>query len=326
VSNETDRLIEAVKADPEARRRLAEALAADMERRLEPRGFARWRPFLAGLSSGLVVLLAFLVPSIQDQWDRYEARKAVTRYAEVGHSLMQTAQYASAEKAFARALELAGNQRLDLLEARIKARVMRVYEDPTWRGAVPEDIEESDFAYLLQIENAARRPKERSTTLAAYGSWLAGEQRWPEAEQQLREAIRLDPKAAGPHVHLGNVLDDTGRPHDAEAEYRIAIQLDPKDAGAHYNLGLLLEDSGRQSLAEVEMRRYTELAPADPDGWVRLSEVLRALGKNREALAAAQAALRLDPANEDAKGIVEASPSAPVVPEAGGGRGEVTQL
>ena len=53
----------------------------------------------------------------------------------------------------------------------------------------------------------------------------------------MREAIALDPAAAGPQVHLGNVLADRGDAAGAEAAYRAALRLDDKEPHAHYNLG-----------------------------------------------------------------------------------------
>lgn len=211
--------------------------------------WSRARTFIAGASSASVVLLAFLVPSLQDQWDRHETRIAVDRYVAVGDRLLQEAHYASAEQSYNRAVELAGYQRYDLIEKQLRARVMRVYEDPAWRGETPEEVTEADYIYLLEVQRAPSRTRERASTLAAYGVYLAGLNRLQDAEARLKESVQLDPKNADPHVSLGNLYDDLHRPADAEREYRAAIALDPQGTSAPYNLGLLLQSQGKSDSA-----------------------------------------------------------------------------
>jgi Flp pilus assembly protein TadD len=280
------------------------ALGEDL-RTAQQSPWQRARPFLAGASSAVVVLLAFLLPSLEDQWSAYKTQTAVDRYAEIGHALMRDGHYESAEQSFSRALELAGNQRLDLLEAETKARVMRVYEDPNWRGTISDDLHESDFVYLLEIEDASHHAKERASTLTAYAIFLVAQNRAGEAEQLLNEAIKLDPTNSDPHVHLGNLYDDAGRPENAEAEYRRAIALNGREANAHYDLGLLLAATKRPQLAEAEFRTYIQLQPVDVGGQLGLAEALLAQGKRDDARTVATAALKLSPRNEDARKLVQ---------------------
>lgn len=305
ITPNTHKLVDAVLGDPDARGRLVAALAADLQCTTKQSLWQRARPFLAGMSSALVVLLAFLVPSLEDQWTAYKTQNAVDRYAEIGRALMRDGHYESAEQSFSRALELAGNQRLDLLEAQTKARVMRVYEDPNWRGAISDDLHESDFVYLLEIEDAAHHAKARASTLTAYAIFLVAQNRGGEAEQLLTEAIKLDPASADPHIHLGNLYDDAGRTENAEAEYRRAIELNGRDANAHYDLALLLAATGRPEPAEVEFRTYVQLQPVDANGQIGLAEALLAQDKRDEARAAANAAVKLSPHNEDAQKLVQ---------------------
>lgn len=271
---EHDNLVDSLLADPQARQRLSQALAADLKATDKDSFWQRARFFLAGASSALVVLLAFLIPSLQDQWDRYQTRAAVDRYAAIGEQLMQDGQYQSAEQAFTRAVELAGFQRNDLLESQIRSRVMRVYENEDWRGPVAEDVTEADFVYLLETETGPAFAAKRSATLAAYGAFLAGKKRFREAEARLRESIQLDARNTDAHLGLGNVYDDLRRPADAEREYRRAIALSPDDAYAHFNLGLLLQDLQRYAEAETELRLALAKDPDNPD----ISKALADLG------------------------------------------------
>jgi Flp pilus assembly protein TadD len=288
-----DRPAAALLEDPAFRARLAEVLAEELA--APPRSlWRRAQPFLAGLVSGAVTVLAFFLPSIQEQWDRYETRLVIDRYVEIGRGLMAEARYVQAEQAFSKALELSENRRIDVEEERLKARVERVNADPTWAAENPEGIEESDFLYLLAFQDAKSHAAERATTLTAYGAFLAGARRGRDAERALREATALAPRQAGPHLHLGNVLRERGAAPEAEAEYRAAIAAEPDEPHARYDLGLLLAETGRPADAAAEFRRAVALEPEEADGWRRLAETLETLGQAAEAKTALERARRLE--------------------------------
>jgi len=269
---------------------MAEPMPEPMpERRATPpRAEADWsrvRTFLAGASSAVVVLLAFLIPSLQDQWDRRQTRIAVDRYVAVGERLLKEEHFESAEQSFERAVELAGYQRYDLIEKQIRARVMRIYEDPAWRGAAPDEVNEADYIYLSEAQNAPSRARERASTLAAYGAYLAGMDRLPDAEARLQESAALDPGNWISHVHLGNLYDDLHRPQDAEREYRAAMKIDPRSDIAPYNLGLLLLAQDRAVEAEGVFRAILSAGTHGSEVRRGLIEALDAQGKRDEARA-----------------------------------------
>ncbi len=268
--------------DPATRARVAAALAA-----YTPPPPSRWwqrqQPLLAGLVSGAVVLLAFLLPSVQDQWNLYRSGKVIDRYVRIGRELYEQKHYASAEKAIAKAVEMSEGRRLDLIEAELRAHVQRVNEDPEWRGSVPEDISEGDFLYLLAMQGDEGRSRDRAATLVAYGAWLASGGRSGDAERRLLEAIALDATNVDAHVNLGNLLDDRGDARAAEQEYRRAIELSPDDSGALYDLGILLLTTGRAVDAEAPLRRYIGIKPDEPEGFRRLSEALALQARPQEA-------------------------------------------
>ncbi len=268
---------------PLLRQRLEELV----EEAAEDRGFRRhWRrlnTFVAGASSAAVVLLAFFIPSLQDQWDRWQSRTVVRRYEELGRQFMGQKRFEQAEQAFGKALELSENRRLDLDEERLNARVQRMQTDSRWGVENPEGIEEGDFLYLLAFRPTKGRERERAAVLDCYGAFLAGEKRWREAEGTIREAIALDPSLPVSHLYLGNLLRDLGKAPEAEAEYRKVVSLDPKEMRGHYNLGLLLAEGGRRREAEEEFRRAAALRPDDPDAIERLAEQVEAAGRTADA-------------------------------------------
>ena len=270
-----EKQIEVALQDPATRQRVAAALAREAPAPTPGRvAWERRRSFLTGLGSGAVLVLAFLLPSIQDQWNLYRSGRVIDQYVRIGSRLFEQRRYSAAEKAFEKAVEMSEGRRLDLIEYQMRAHVQRVNENVEWRGTVPGDISDGDFLYLLEMQSGPQRTHERAATLTAFGSWLAGAGRASEAEARLREALTLDPRNADAHVGLGNVLDDRGDQPGAEREYRRAIELDANDTNALYNLGLLLLDTARLSEAEALLRKYVALKPDDAEGHRQLATIL----------------------------------------------------
>jgi tetratricopeptide (TPR) repeat protein len=282
--------------EPHVRELLLDALVEELEARRSPTHWKRVQPWLAGVASAAVTLLAFFLPSLQDQWDRFQARQVVQRYVELGRDFMGAGRYRLAEETFSKAFELSESRRLDIEELRLEARVEQVSADPTWGRKNPEGLHESDFLYLLQMQKRAGRERSRAATLNSYGLFLIGAGRLHEAEDRLREAVRIDSASAGPHIHLGNLYGDQGRLKEAEAEYRRAVTLDSLDATSRYDLALLLEQTGRAAEARRELARAAELEPGDADVLAEYARVLGAAGDSVAARAVRVRITRLPPA------------------------------
>lgn len=228
-------------------------------------------PVLAALGSALVMLLAFLVPSIQDQWDRYQARKVIEEYAGLGDRFMAEANYPMAEAAYEKGIELSEGKRLDIEVKRLRARVGRMNTVVNWGDSLPADLEEVDFQFLLHMPELGSQ--ERADVLHGYGMFLATAHREKEALQVLLEALSLDPKEAGIHVSLGDLYDQNGMKEKAASEFRQAISMDPANAEAHYNLGLIDALDGKDSSAVKELLVADSLSPGDTALAARLREI-----------------------------------------------------
>ncbi len=269
--------------DPTIRDRLVVAISRALAERRPTPWWRRLGPLTASASSALVLILAFFIPSIQDQWDRFQSRKVIQRYVALGEDFLKERRYKLAEEAFSKALELSEGKRLDIEQKRLSAKVQQINADPTWGTKNPKGLEESDFLYLLHFQKPEGMEGDRAATLNSYGAFLAGANRLREAEAAIRESISLNPNASSSHLYLGNVLWDTRRVKDAEAEYRKAAQLNPKDARAHFNLGLLLVDTERGAEAEPAFRKAFQLDPGDRDTLQELVSLLERQGKTAEA-------------------------------------------
>ena len=68
--------------------------------------------------------------------------------------------------------------------------------------------------------------------------------RYEEAERELREALRQDPRHPQIFVELGKVLARQGRTREAIASYEGALAIEPRDPAVHHVLGILHRREG----------------------------------------------------------------------------------
>lgn len=287
--------------DPEVRAGIERVIEETYAAEEKPSRWQRLSAFSGAVGSALIVLLAFLIPSIQDQWNQFRSRRVLQRHVELGREFMREGRYKLAEESFARAFELSESKRLDIDEERLKAKVQAVNVDPEWGAANPEGLEESDFLYLLQIQRDGNLSRERAATLNCYGTFLASANRPVEAEEMIREAIRLNPADSAAFINLGNLLRDRGRLKEAESAYREALARDPRDSHTYYDLGLVLDDDRRPEEAEAAFRQAADCAPRDAE---ILRTLVRQLEKNRKPAEAGKVLrqlLAVSPADRDAK-------------------------
>ncbi|MDB6005747.1 MAG: tetratricopeptide repeat protein [Prosthecobacter sp.] len=236
-------------------------------------------PYIATLSSASVMILAFFIPSIQDQWDRYQSRKVIGQYVSLGDDFMEEERYDMAEKAFEKAFELSVQTRLEIEMKRLKARVHRMSMLVEWGATPPEDLEEIDFQLLLHLQKGYEHDKERAYTLNSYASFLAGSKKLKEAEAALTEALHVDPASAMLHLNLGNLQDQAGRKDEALKSYLKALELDPGSLNAHYNLGLLYAELGKNQEARRAFEAALKLAPDDLETKKQLDQVIKKMGE-----------------------------------------------
>jgi tetratricopeptide (TPR) repeat protein len=161
------------------------------------------------------MFLAFFIPSIQEQWDRYEARKVIQQYEEIGDDLFDEGRFDMAEQSYAKAFALSEDKRLDIEVKRLSAKVNRVSTDPAWGSVPPDDLEEIDFQLLLHMQSGKENEKHRVPILNTYGIFLSASGRIREAEAAFEEALRIDSGDVLAYVNMGNLLDQLGKRQEA---------------------------------------------------------------------------------------------------------------
>jgi tetratricopeptide (TPR) repeat protein len=164
------------------------------------------------------------------------------------------------------------------------------------------------------------------------GNCLARRGRFPEAEQEFRRAVELQPNLADAHYSLGRALGEHGKNPEAIRSFRAAIDIRPdyaaayeslataleaqnktEDAVAAYrtagklytdkadaarvqlNLGACLARRGRLPEAEKEFRRAVELQPKLADAHFNLGVALAQQDRNPEAIRSFRAAIDIKP-------------------------------
>ncbi len=127
---------------------------------------------------------------------------------------------------------------------------------PLYSRATQDSLFEPGF-------RAATRAIQLDSTLAeAYASralLLNGRWRWAESEQDLRHAVRLDPRYAAAHQWLGENLLIRNRIADALAELKRATELDPVSPVIASAYAMTLAIARRDPEAVAQARRAVEL-------------------------------------------------------------------
>jgi len=121
------------------------------------------------------------------------------------------------------------------------------------------------------------------------------------AEALLRQALQDDPNYAPAWALLGEALyfnqrgaiDDSAKRAEALAAVNRALSLAPNFGPAHATLALLEGSTSKD--AEATLRRAVALDPSDSEAWNWLGNSLVSQGRNREAIAAYEKAVAIDP-------------------------------
>lgn len=166
----------------------------------------------------------------------------------------------------------------------------REYEEML--AAATSAADKQDYpAAELAFANAKRIRDNDARMFAGLGAFLAAQQRWAEAEDAFRSALRLSPADSAAKLALSKLLlrplPITGlgdRYEEAKKLAESVVEAEPNNAAAHDQLGNAMETLGYVGPAtEREYMRAIELDNSNYLAFAHLGRMMKTAGKTRES-------------------------------------------
>jgi tetratricopeptide (TPR) repeat protein len=165
----------------------------------------------------------------------------------------------------------------------------------TWRAAGRDDEAER------VLRGWVRKEPESGAARFGLGAFLERSKRYDEAEAELGEAIRLEPKDSVALNYLGYSLAERGRKLDeALAFVKRALEIEPWNPAYLDSLGWVLFRMGRSEEAREPLERAARDLPRDATVLEHLGDVYEQIGERARAVSLWQRALDSGSANAGA--------------------------
>jgi tetratricopeptide (TPR) repeat protein len=122
--------------------------------------------------------------------------------------------------------------------------------------------------------------------------------RLPEAVEEFKKAIALNPRLARVHDNLALAYlmnEGASRLADAEQEFKLELASDPDEFFANYYLGIVYIFQRKWELAVASLMRASRVQSDNPDPYFQLSQAYQELEKHDQAIAALRKAIALNP-------------------------------
>lgn len=127
------------------------------------------------------------------------------------------------------------------------------------------------------------------------GLLLYQQDRHPQAEKELRQALAANPEHAPAHAILALTLSEQGKIEAAAEEAEQAIRLDPHYAFAHYARALVFAKQERNAEAQQAVLEALRLDPTSPGFYALLASIHLNRRNPIAAIEAAEQGLAYDP-------------------------------
>jgi tetratricopeptide (TPR) repeat protein len=233
---------------------------------------------LTGLSLYLSNKPAEAIPYLVKVQSWYPSASVDASYI-LGVAYIQTKDYASARKAFAKMFQVPADSaaaylftsrlllRLDFaavaeeygkkaiqLDAKLPLAHQVLGELYLYENKFPEATAQFEQEIAINPGNAAAYYKLADAYSRA--------QKFDEAEKLLQRSIWLDSTASGPYILLGKVLEKKGETELAVRALQRALAMDPNNSVTHHLLGQSYRALGRMEDAERELKLAESLQSA----------------------------------------------------------------
>ena len=109
----------------------------------------------------------------------------------------------------------------------------------------------------------------------------------PEAAEEFKKAIALDPRFPRAHYYLGlTYLLDEGQSKLSEAleEFKIEVAANPDEFFANYYLGVVYIFQRQWDLAITSLQKASTIQPNNPDPYFQLGQAYQELNKHEQAI------------------------------------------
>jgi tetratricopeptide (TPR) repeat protein len=195
-----------------------------------------------------------------------------------------------------------GDQRAALVEGLMRQKIEKDPDNFTANYNLGDLLVDRDPAAAIPYFEAAARSNPTSVVAATeLGVALFAAGKLPEAEDQFKRALLLDPRYTDARYDLGSVQAARAEWDDAAASFRLVLEARPDDAKARQHLGQTLclwaDSLAQANQPEPALARYREAAgliPPVAELRTKTALMLARLGRFEEARAELQAALQID--------------------------------
>jgi tetratricopeptide (TPR) repeat protein len=127
------------------------------------------------------------------------------------------------------------------------------------------------------------------------GTVFLGKSDFKSAEEQFRDAARLDPSDSQADFNLGNVLMLTGRYAESEAVLEEGLRRSPDSAFARYLHGCLFTRTGKFDEAEKSLREALQFDPSMAQAHLQLVSLYLRQSRKEDAIRQLQDFLKAFP-------------------------------
>ena len=120
----------------------------------------------------------------------------------------------------------------------------------------------------------------------------------PEAIEEFKRAVALDPHFPRAHYYLGLTYllkDGAARLDDAAAEFKVELDSNPEEFFANYYLGVVYVIQRKWGEATPLLEKAARIQPDNPDPYFHLGQAYQGAEKHRQAIDVLRKSIALNP-------------------------------